>query len=44
MQRGQICCLVEAGVDEDEGSTRVTVRYHARSWTLVAKSAQRHGA
>jgi hypothetical protein len=35
MQRGQICCLVEAGVDEDEGSTRVTVRYHARSWTLV---------
>lgn len=35
MQRGQICCLVETGVDEDEGRTRVTVRYHARSWTLV---------
>ena len=35
MQRGQVCCLVETGVDEDEGRTRVTVRYHARSWTLV---------
>jgi Family of unknown function (DUF6522) len=35
MQRGQVCCLVENGVDEDEGRTRVTVRYHARSWTLV---------
>ena len=35
MQRGQVCCLVETGVDEDEGLTRVTVRYHARSWTLV---------
>jgi hypothetical protein len=35
MQRGQVCCLVEIGVDEDEGRTRVTVRYYARSWTLV---------
>ena len=35
MQRGQVCCLVENGVDEAEGRTRVTVRYHARSWTLV---------
>ena len=35
MQRGQVCCLFETGVDEDEGRTRVTVRYHARSWTLV---------
>jgi hypothetical protein len=35
MQRGQVFCLVETGVDEDEGRTRVTVRYHARSWTLV---------
>ena len=35
VQRGQGCCLVETGVDEDEGRTRVTVRYHARSWTLV---------
>ena len=35
MQRGQVCCLVETGVDEDEGRTQVTVRYHARSWTLV---------
>ena len=35
MQRGQVCCLVENGVDEDEGRTRITVRYHARSWTLV---------
>ena len=35
MQRGQVACLFETGVDEDEGRTRVTVRYHARSWTLV---------
>ena len=35
MQRGQVYCLVETGVDEDEGRTRVTVRYHARSWTWV---------
>src|SRR5215470_19006813 len=35
MHRGQVCCLVETGVDEDEGRTRVTVRYRARSWTLV---------
>ena len=48
MQRGQVCCLVETGVDEDEGLTRVTVRYHARcgpwSSSLTAKSAQRRGA
>ena len=37
MQRGQVCCLVETGVDEDEGRTRITVRYHARSWTLVVE-------
>ena len=35
MQRGQVSCLVEAGVDEDEGRTRVTVRHRTRSWTLV---------
>ena len=35
MQRGQVSCLVEAGVEEDEGRTRVTVRHRARSWTLV---------
>ncbi len=35
MQGGRVCCLVEAGVDEDEGRTRVTLRYQARSWTLV---------
>src|SRR5262245_34817169 len=27
MQRGQVRCLLETGVDEDEGRTRVTVRY-----------------
>ena len=27
-------CLVETGGDEDEGRTWVTVRYHARSFTL----------
>jgi NFU1 iron-sulfur cluster scaffold homolog, mitochondrial len=35
MQRGQVCCLVETGIGDDEGRTRVTVRYRARSWTLV---------
>ena len=35
MDRGQVCCLVETGVDQDKGRTRVTVRYQARSWTLV---------
>jgi len=35
MQHGQVYCLVETGVDEDEGRTRVTVRWHARSCTLV---------
>ena len=35
MRRGQVCCLVETGVDEDEGRTRDTLRYHARSWSLV---------
>jgi Family of unknown function (DUF6522) len=35
MQRGQVACLFETGVDEDEGRTQITVRYHARSWTLV---------
>ena len=54
VQRGQVCCLVETGVDEDEGRTQATVRYRARPWTLVIEpdgkerattwSAQRHGA
>lgn len=35
LRRGQISCLFETGVDEDEGRTRVTVRWHARSWTVV---------
>ena len=35
LRRGQISCLVETGVDKNEGSTRVTVRWHARSWTVV---------
>jgi hypothetical protein len=35
MRRGQVCCLVETGVDQDKGRTWVTVRYRARSWTVV---------
>lgn len=35
LRRGQISCLVETGVGEDEGRTRVTVRWHARTWTVV---------
>ena len=35
MRRGHLCCLVETGVDEDQGRTRVTVRWRARSWTVV---------
>lgn len=38
LRQGQISCLVETGVDEDEGRTRVTVRRHARSWTVVIES------
>jgi hypothetical protein len=44
MQRGRVSCLVEAGVDEDDGRTRVTVRYHARSWTLVIEPDDRERA
>ena len=48
MQRGQVCCLVETGVDEDEGRTRArcaTTRGRGPwSSTLTAKSGQRHGA
>ena len=48
MQRGQVCCLVETGVDEDEGRTRVTCAITrgrgAWSSSLTARSAQRHGA
>ncbi len=38
LRRGQITCLVEAGVDEDRGRTRVTVRHHTRSWTVVIEA------
>jgi hypothetical protein len=35
LHRGQVCCLVETGINEDKSRTRVTVRYHARSFTWV---------
>ena len=48
MQRGQVCCLVETGVGDDEGRTRVTVATTRGrgpwSSSRTAKSAQRHGA
>jgi hypothetical protein len=29
--------VAERGIDEDEGRTRLTFRYRARSWTVVVK-------
>ena len=35
MRRGIVYGLVETGVDEDEGRTRLTFRYRARVWSVV---------
>ncbi len=37
MRRGLVYGAVERGIDEDEGRTRLTFRYRARSWTVVVK-------
>jgi len=37
MRRGLVYSAVERGIDEDEGRTRLTFRYRARSWTVVVK-------
>ena len=38
MRSGFVYGVVEKGVDEHEGRTRLTFRYRARSWTVVVKS------
>ena len=35
MRRGIVYGVVERGVGEDTGRLRLTVRYRARSWTVV---------
>jgi hypothetical protein len=37
MRRGLVHSVAERGIDEDEGRTRITFRYRARSWTVVVK-------
>jgi hypothetical protein len=37
MRRGLVYSVAERGIDEDEGRTRLTFRYRARSWTVVVK-------
>ncbi len=37
MRRGYVYSLAEMGIDEDEGRTRLTFRYRARSWTVVVE-------
>jgi hypothetical protein len=37
MRRGLVYSVTERGIDEDEGRTRLTFRYRARSWTVVVK-------
>ena len=36
MRRGLVYSVAERGIDEDEGCTRLTFRYRARSCTVVA--------
>ena len=38
MRSGLVYGVAEKGVGEDEGRTRLTFRYRARSWTIVIES------
>jgi Family of unknown function (DUF6522) len=38
MRRGVVYGVVERGVGEDAGRLRLTVRYRARSWTVVVEA------
>jgi Family of unknown function (DUF6522) len=38
MRSGLVYGVAEKGVGEDEGQTRLTFRYRARSWTVVVGS------
>jgi len=37
MSNGLVLSMAEAGMDEDAGRTRVTVRSRARAWGVVMK-------
>jgi hypothetical protein len=37
MARGLVTSVVETGVDEDEGRTRLTFRYRSRTWVVVVE-------
>ena len=41
MRRGLVYSVAERGIDEDEGHMRLTFRYRARSWTVVARGPQK---
>jgi hypothetical protein len=38
LRRGIVHGVVERGVGEDAGRLRLTFRYRARSWTVVAEA------
>jgi hypothetical protein len=38
MRRGVVYGVAERGVGEDAGRLRLTVRYRARSWTVVVEA------
>ncbi len=38
MRRGIVYGVIERGVGEDAGRLRLTVRYRARSWTVVVEA------
>ncbi len=38
MRKGIVYGVVERGVGEDAGRLRLTVRYRARSWTVVVEA------
>jgi len=37
VRKGLVYAVAEKGLDEDEGRTRLTFRYRARSWTVVVE-------
>jgi hypothetical protein len=38
MPKGIVSTVVETGIDEDAGLTRLTFRYRSRTWTVVVDS------
>ena len=38
MRKGLVVSTAETGIDDDEGRTRLTFRYRARTWRVVVES------